>query len=286
MCMFVTVTYQGLIKWSNWLEMIKLRMIDWFSKWVKIVLYHCAGTVIILCTHFLKCYHITMIRFWLHHNSLPSVAKWTKKLSVCSFVCSFICSFCSPGCEKAFITFSALFSHNRTHFRETSQFTCTYPGCDKRYDKACRLKIHLRSHTGTHSCGYIHNKQVNPLEQQTDLSPFLSSSFTVFQGRGHLSVIQNLVAGPSLACQSCCATKGKNPIEGSGRKVQCWSVCFRIVISCILSPSFMLSFCLCSISPFQKAWWWSAVHLSRRRVWEVLYPCRAPERPQYHPPGH
>lgn len=54
----------------------------------------------------------------------------------------------SAGCEKTFITFSALFSHNRTHFRETGHFTCTYPGCDKTYDKACRLKIHMRSHTG------------------------------------------------------------------------------------------------------------------------------------------
>ncbi|XP_041744657.1 zinc finger protein ZXDC isoform X2 [Coregonus clupeaformis] len=52
------------------------------------------------------------------------------------------------GCEKTFITYSALFSHNRTHFRETGQFICTYPGCDKFYDKACRLKIHMRSHTG------------------------------------------------------------------------------------------------------------------------------------------
>ncbi|MEQ2201611.1 hypothetical protein XENOCAPTIV_015050, partial [Xenoophorus captivus] len=52
------------------------------------------------------------------------------------------------GCEKTFITFSALFSHNRTHFRETGQFTCSYPGCEKTYDKACRLKIHMRSHTG------------------------------------------------------------------------------------------------------------------------------------------
>ena len=55
----------------------------------------------------------------------------------------------SPGCEKTFITFSALFSHNRTHFREAGHFTCSYPGCGKLYDKACRLKIHLRSHTGT-----------------------------------------------------------------------------------------------------------------------------------------
>lgn len=61
-------------------------------------------------------------------------------------------SLSSPGCEKTFITFSALFSHNRTHFRETGQFICNYPGCDKRYDKACRLKIHLRSHTGTRRC--------------------------------------------------------------------------------------------------------------------------------------
>uniref|UniRef100_A0A673HL07 C2H2-type domain-containing protein n=1 Tax=Sinocyclocheilus rhinocerous TaxID=307959 RepID=A0A673HL07_9TELE len=45
------------------------------------------------------------------------------------------CFCASSGCEKTFITFSALFSHNRTHFREMAQFTCTYPGCDKRYDK-------------------------------------------------------------------------------------------------------------------------------------------------------
>lgn len=56
--------------------------------------------------------------------------------------------FTFAACEKTFITFSALFSHNRTHFKETGNFTCTYPGCDKTYDKACRLKIHMRSHTG------------------------------------------------------------------------------------------------------------------------------------------
>eukprot|EP00061_Rhincodon_typus_P016378 g44567.t1 len=51
-------------------------------------------------------------------------------------------------CEKTFITISALGSHNRSHFRDQEHFTCSFPGCDKRYDKACRLKIHLRSHTG------------------------------------------------------------------------------------------------------------------------------------------
>lgn len=55
---------------------------------------------------------------------------------------------CPTGCEKSFITFSALFSHNRTHFRESGHYTCSYPGCGKIYDKGCRLKIHMRSHTG------------------------------------------------------------------------------------------------------------------------------------------
>lgn len=45
---------------------------------------------------------------------------------------------------------SALFSHNRAHFREQEQFSCSFPGCNKQYDKACRLKIHMRSHTGIH----------------------------------------------------------------------------------------------------------------------------------------
>uniref|UniRef100_A0A8C6J868 Uncharacterized protein n=1 Tax=Melopsittacus undulatus TaxID=13146 RepID=A0A8C6J868_MELUD len=54
----------------------------------------------------------------------------------------------SPGCERTFITVSALFSHNRAHFREQEQFSCSFPGCNKQYDKACRLKIHMRSHTG------------------------------------------------------------------------------------------------------------------------------------------
>lgn len=67
----------------------------------------------------------------------------------------------SPGCEKTFITVSALFSHNRAHFREQELFSCSFPGCSKQYDKACRLKIHLRSHTGerpficdSDSCGW------------------------------------------------------------------------------------------------------------------------------------
>uniref|UniRef100_A0A8D0B0X5 C2H2-type domain-containing protein n=1 Tax=Salvator merianae TaxID=96440 RepID=A0A8D0B0X5_SALMN len=53
-----------------------------------------------------------------------------------------------PGCERTFITVSALFSHNRVHFKEQELFSCSFPGCSKQYDKACRLKIHMRSHTG------------------------------------------------------------------------------------------------------------------------------------------
>lgn len=56
------------------------------------------------------------------------------------------------GCDKSFITVTALFSHHRAHVREQEQFICSFPGCNKQYDKACRLKIHLRSHTGMSSC--------------------------------------------------------------------------------------------------------------------------------------
>nr|XP_020139145.1 zinc finger protein ZXDC-like [Microcebus murinus] len=39
------------------------------------------------------------------------------------------------SCEKSFITVSALFSHNRAHFREQELFSCSFPGCSKQYDK-------------------------------------------------------------------------------------------------------------------------------------------------------
>lgn len=64
--------------------------------------------------------------------------------------------FLHSGCEKTFITVSALFSHNRAHFREQELFSCSFPGCNKQYDKACRLKIHLRSHTGRGCIVYHH----------------------------------------------------------------------------------------------------------------------------------
>lgn len=69
----------------------------------------------------------------------------------CVLLSSYELSLCflHSGCEKTFITVSALFSHNRAHFREQELFSCSFPGCNKQYDKACRLKIHLRSHTGT-----------------------------------------------------------------------------------------------------------------------------------------
>lgn len=92
------------------------------------------------------------------HVDLPNILLVEMSVGSCIFgaKCAFHVQFvlqhfpfyAYSGCEKTFITFSALFSHNRTHFRETGHFTCTYPGCDKTYDKACRLKIHMRSHTG------------------------------------------------------------------------------------------------------------------------------------------
>lgn len=110
--------------------------------------------------------------------------------------------FCSSsGCEKTFITFSALFSHNRTHFREMAQFTCTYPGCDKRYDKACRLKIHLRSHTG--------EKNADTWNKVISLE-FFNSNLSFFpQVKDLLFVILIPVAGPSQACLNYWGTNGE-----------------------------------------------------------------------------
>ena len=39
-------------------------------------------------------------------------------------------------------------SHYRIHERNETSFPCLVEGCNKIYNKACRLKLHMRSHTG------------------------------------------------------------------------------------------------------------------------------------------
>ncbi|XP_033099592.1 uncharacterized protein LOC117103182 [Anneissia japonica] len=53
-----------------------------------------------------------------------------------------------PGCDKTFTTTSALGSHQRIHERDQHSFPCLVEGCGKVYEKSCRLKLHMMSHTG------------------------------------------------------------------------------------------------------------------------------------------
>ena len=48
-------------------------------------------------------------------------------------------------CSQKFITKGHLQAHELTHTGE-KPFVCTMPGCNKRYSRAGRLKIHMRLH--------------------------------------------------------------------------------------------------------------------------------------------
>lgn len=50
------------------------------------------------------------------------------------------------GCQKRYYSPSALHSHSRTHMLNINDLKCEY--CFKVFDKPCRLKAHIRSHTG------------------------------------------------------------------------------------------------------------------------------------------
>ena len=51
------------------------------------------------------------------------------------------------GCDKKFFSSHLLHAHQKVHMRR-KQIICEFEGCGKIFDKQCRLKQHMRSHTG------------------------------------------------------------------------------------------------------------------------------------------
>ncbi|KAK3608516.1 hypothetical protein CHS0354_010370 [Potamilus streckersoni] len=60
------------------------------------------------------------------------------------------------GCDKVFFSANCMGSHPRVHQQDLRELTCTFEGCGRIFDKVCRLKQHMRSHTGEkpYVCGY------------------------------------------------------------------------------------------------------------------------------------
>lgn len=66
-----------------------------------------------------------------------------------------VCGSCShPGCEKLFAFKSNMMTHVRTHRVSSKSLQCQFDGCGRQFDHVCRLKQHLREHTGyrPHAC--------------------------------------------------------------------------------------------------------------------------------------
>ncbi|KAK3101534.1 hypothetical protein FSP39_004280 [Pinctada imbricata] len=52
------------------------------------------------------------------------------------------------GCNKTFYSQHCMGSHPRVHLHDQDYLTCKFEGCGKVFERACRLKQHMRSHTG------------------------------------------------------------------------------------------------------------------------------------------
>lgn len=52
------------------------------------------------------------------------------------------------GCDKVFLSPNCMGSHARVHQQDRDELVCKYEGCGKMFSKVCRLKLHMRCHTG------------------------------------------------------------------------------------------------------------------------------------------
>ncbi|CAG2068697.1 unnamed protein product [Timema podura] len=51
-------------------------------------------------------------------------------------------------CGKYYYSANALNSHYRIHQHKEEELRCQWGTCNKLFDQPCRLKAHMRSHTG------------------------------------------------------------------------------------------------------------------------------------------
>lgn len=54
-----------------------------------------------------------------------------------------------PSCKTVFYSPHSMGSHARIHHTDQQEeLRCNFEGCGKRFDRKCRLKQHMRQHTG------------------------------------------------------------------------------------------------------------------------------------------
>ncbi|KAF4521804.1 hypothetical protein B566_EDAN011389 [Ephemera danica] len=61
-----------------------------------------------------------------------------------------------PYCGKAYYSSNSLNAHVRSHEHKEEEVRCQWAGCGKLFDKPCRLRAHMRVHTGDrpYSCNF------------------------------------------------------------------------------------------------------------------------------------
>lgn len=61
-----------------------------------------------------------------------------------------------PYCGKPYYSSNSMNAHVRSHEHKEEEVRCQWAGCGKLFDKPCRLRAHMRSHTGDrpYSCDF------------------------------------------------------------------------------------------------------------------------------------
>ena len=117
-------------------------------------------------------------------------------------------------CNKPFSTFGNMRNHIMTIHQNYRPYSCTYPGCNKKYSKESRYQVHLRTHTGIKPficqiCNKSFNEKGNlktHLKFHSELRPFKCPyCIKCYKTNGHLKdhieIQHNLIK--KYCCQFC-----------------------------------------------------------------------------------